>query len=215
MRQVERFILLQAIDSLWVRHLTDLDMLREGINLVSIGQRDPLVEYKREAFAMWEELQDQIQRQVVQSIYRIEPAAPQNQLQQAHSTTEAKLIASANSGNNRLQGPPQRNGASSGSAAPSAAPQTNTIRARDIRATLGGSAASVAVPPSGQPRPKPVAETAPEPIRADVWDKVGRNDPCPCGSGKKFKNCHYPEIQRQRQTVAQTDVKRAVGKRKH
>src|SRR5262249_26457630 len=66
MRMVEKQIMLRAVDQFWIRHLTDLDILREGIGLVAIGQRDPLVEYKRDAFAMWEELQSQIQHQIVQ-----------------------------------------------------------------------------------------------------------------------------------------------------
>ncbi len=165
MRVAERQVMLRAIDNLWVRHLTDLDVLREGIGLVAIGQRDPLVEYKREAFAMWQELQAQIQRQVVQLIYRVE-LAPQQPI-----------------------------------------PPTNTLNARNVRAALGMIGGNT-------PRPKPVQETAPEPARADAWDKIGRNDPCPCGSGKKFKNCHYPEIQRQRQTVAQEEVKKTAGKRR-
>ncbi len=164
-RLAERQVMLRAMDSLWVRHLTDLDMLREGINLVAIGQRDPLVEYKREAFDMWKELQSQIQRQAVQLMYRIE-LAPQQ--------------------------PP--------------AQPTNTLNARNVRAALGaiGGNAPKAVRPQ---------DSAPEPVRADAWDKAGRNDPCPCGSGKKFKNCHYAEIQRQRQTVAQDEVKRTVNRR--
>ena len=174
MRVVERQVMLRAIDTLWVRHLTDLDMLREGINLVAIGQRDPLVEYKREAFSMWQDLQSQIQRQIVQLIYRVEVVA---------------------------QPPPEIQ-------RPALPQPTNTLNARNVRAALGAVGGNT-------PRPQPVQDTTPAPIRADMWDKVGRNDPCPCGSGKKFKNCHYPEIQRQRQTVAQEDIKKTVGKRRH
>jgi len=174
MRVVERQVMLRAIDTLWVRHLTDLDMLREGINLVAIGQRDPLVEYKREAFSMWQDLQSQIQRQIVQLIYRVEVVA---------------------------QPPPEIQ-------RPALPQPTNTLNARNARAALGAVGGNT-------PRPQPVQDTTPAPIRADMWDKVGRNDPCPCGSGKKFKNCHYPEIQRQRQTVAQEDIKKTVGKRRH
>jgi hypothetical protein len=71
---------------------------------------------------------------------------------------------------------------------------------REGLATFGGSAM--------QARPQPVRDTAPEPIRADVWDRTGRNDPCPCGSGKKYKNCHYRQVQEQRQAVAGNGKKR-------
>ncbi len=165
MRVAERQVMLRAVDNFWVRHLTDLDMLREGINLVAIAQRDPLVEYKREAFAMWQDLQSQIQQQVVQLIYRVE-LAPQQPT-----------------------------------------PQSNTLNARNVRAALGAIGGNA-------PRALPAQDAAPEPVRADAWDKAGRNDPCPCGSGKKFKNCHYPIIQAQKQTIAQGDVKKTVGKRR-
>jgi preprotein translocase subunit SecA len=71
MSRAERLVYLSAIDSHWRRHLTDLDILREGIGLVSVAQRDPLVEYKREAFSMWEELQNQIRLQAARDIFRV------------------------------------------------------------------------------------------------------------------------------------------------
>src|SRR5690606_2513598 len=79
MTQAEREVLLNAVDTLWQRHLTDLDVLREGIGLVGYGGRDPLVEYKRESFQMWTALQEEIQAKVVQDIYRVVPRerAPQ------------------------------------------------------------------------------------------------------------------------------------------
>jgi len=173
MRIAERQIMLQVIDRLWVRHLTDLDVLREGIGLMAIAQRDPLVEYKREAFIMWEELQAQIQRGVIQLIFRVE-LAPQSQ---------AQLAA--------------QNGAPAATLA-----QANTIGARNVQARQASIAKYLPREggEAGQGAPRPVADSAPEPMRATEWDKVGRNDPCPCGSGKKFKNCHYPIIQAQRQT---------------
>ncbi|MEP7284879.1 MAG: preprotein translocase subunit SecA [Chloroflexota bacterium] len=152
MRIAERQITLRAVDQFWVRHLTDLDILREGIGLVAIGQRDPLVEYKREAFAMWEELQAQIQHQIVQWIFRVELAQQQ----------------------------PQR-----------VAP----MNYQNVKQGLGGVGANAIMnnPAVGNGRPQPVRDTVAEPIRADVWDRTGRNDPCPCGSGKKYKNCHYKQ----------------------
>ena len=70
-------MLLNAIDYHWRRHLTDLDVLREGIGLVSIAQRDPLVEYKREAFVMWEDLQQQIATTSVRNLFRMQAANAQ------------------------------------------------------------------------------------------------------------------------------------------
>ena len=148
MRYAERYVILRVVDNLWIHHLTDLDILREGIGLQAYAQRDPLVEYKREAHAMWEQLLGQIQRQVVELIYRVEPQAQ----------------------------PPQQ---------------------RQVR-YLGSQG------DGGRPAA----------VRADQWANVGRNDPCPCGSGKKFKHCHYREVQKLRQTVEQSAVKRTVKRRR-
>jgi preprotein translocase subunit SecA len=119
-------VMLRAIDTHWQRHLTDLDVLREGIGLVSIAQRDPLVEYKREAFAMFNEMRTEIRRQAVQDIFRA---------------------------------------------------QINVIQRQPVQRKIQAV------------RPGAVQESKPEPARAA--HKLGRNDPCWCGSGKKYKQCHY------------------------
>ncbi|MCZ2097700.1 MAG: preprotein translocase subunit SecA [Anaerolineae bacterium] len=159
MAQAEREVLLNAVDTFWQRHLTDLDMLREGIGLVGFGGRDPLVEYKRESFQMWTGLQEEIKARVVQDIYRVIPrerAAP-------------------------------------------------VVRLTNIRTGRG------ALPVGATPN----TPAAPEPVRnVGMFDNVGRNDPCPCGSGKKFKHCHYPEIQKQRQTVAPEIVRHQAPRRR-
>ncbi len=126
MHHVEKWAMLGAVDQHWQRHLTDLDVLREGIGLMSVAQRDPLVEYKRESFAMWRGMLDEIR---TQAAYRL---------------LTAQLA--------RQQPPPQRR--------------------QMVRASGGGA-----------------AESRPEPVRAQ--HKLGRNDPCWCGSGKKYKFCHY------------------------
>ncbi len=125
MPQAERFVMLKAIDDHWQRHLTDLDILREGIGLMSIAQRDPLVEYKREAFMMFGSLRKQIDRQATHVIFTA-------QLQQV---------------------------------------QRQPVR-RQMQAI----------------RPGAEADKKPEPVR--VVNKLGRNEPCWCGSDKKYKDCH-------------------------
>ncbi|MDZ4770683.1 MAG: preprotein translocase subunit SecA [Chloroflexota bacterium] len=140
MRQVERIVMIRAIDFYWRRHLTDLDVLREGIGLVAMAQRDPLVEYKREAFGMWEALQGEIRTRAGHDIFRMQVSTPA-----------------------QLQRVTQR-----------AAPQN----VQAIKASSGGA----------------VANKKPEPIRkTGVKANIGRNDPCWCGSGKKYKNCHYKQ----------------------
>jgi preprotein translocase subunit SecA len=121
MRQLERLLMLHTVDTLWVRHLTALDELREGIGLRAFAQRDPLVEYKREAFDTFEELKTAIGGEVAHRIF----------------------FAS-------VQRQPAR---------------------REMRAYR----------PGAEARSKASARAKAE--------KVGRNDPCPCGSGRKYKNC--------------------------
>jgi preprotein translocase subunit SecA len=171
MRLVERNIFLASIDQFWVRHLTDLDILREGIGLMAYANRDPLVEYKRESFVMWEALQSQIRRQVVHSLLSFE--LPQQEAQ------------------------PNR------AAAPVA--PTNTIRATNIRAQQASVKDYVAdkrAAVNERPTANASRNASQEPVTADVWAKTGRNDPCPCGSGKKFKNCHYLILAEQKSTTA-------------
>ena len=146
MRLLERLVLLRAIDSLWVEHLTGMDEMREGIGLQAYGQIDPLVAYKREAFAMFEQLMANIRNMLARSIYHVElmrqpPPAP--------------TVAGANGA--------AGNGDGDGDAAP---------------------AAGQAGPRNLRTNREPVA------VAATGKQKVGRNDPCPCGSGKKYKKCH-------------------------
>jgi preprotein translocase subunit SecA len=136
-RQVEKFVLLSVIDNLWMDHLDAIENLRQGIGLRGYGQKDPLVEYKNEAFKMFEQLINAIDDQVVHRIYKIQVQAPPD-MPQEHQ----HMVAQPAGGN-------------------------------------------VGAEVSQSSTPKPAAET-------QVKKKLGRNDPCWCGSGKKYKKCHYP-----------------------
>ena len=144
MRSVERWVLLHTIDSKWIEYLTQMEHFREGIGLVAYGQKDPLIEYKNEAFTMFQELIAAIQADIVANIFRVQvhqepaPPAPVRRLIETGPAQAAGTVGEAN-GNG--------NGAAAGRPLPEAA-----------AAMAGG--------------------------------KVGRNDPCPCGSGKKYKRCH-------------------------
>lgn len=135
---IEKGFYLRAIDTLWVEHLDQMAYMREGIGLRGYGQKDPLVEYKNEAYGMFSELMSNIQKQVVYSIYKmadVKKLAPEpQQLQKQHLHGAQKNMGKTNGA-----GP-----------VPAAAVQS----------------AEISLP------------------------KVGRNDPCPCGSGKKYKKCH-------------------------
>ncbi len=134
MRLLERLLLMQTIDRLWVEHLTAMDEMRQGIGLQAYGQQDPLVAYKREAHDMWSQLLENINRNVVQAIYHVALSAQ----------------------------------------APTQSP-------------VASGAASGTLSKLSENRPGQTAASAP---KAADGKKIGRNDPCHCGSGKKFKKCH-------------------------
>ena len=138
MHRAERFIMLSSLDQFWRRHLTDLDILREGIGLMAIAQRDPLVEYQRAAFGMWGELQQQIRQKAAHDLLNVRVQTAQQQ--------------------------PRR---------------------RQYQAIRPGVANGA-------------AEAKPETIRKSAKEKIGRNDPCWCGSGKKYKQCHMKQDQKER-----------------
>jgi preprotein translocase subunit SecA len=123
MRDLERMVMLNITDNLWRQHLYEMDYLEEGIHLRAYGQRDPLTEYQREAFTMFEEMKAELREEFVRYIYRVELVREQ----------EAK---------------PQR-------------VQTNVSESDGVPAQTQATS-----------------------------DKVGRNSPCPCGSGRKYKKCH-------------------------
>jgi preprotein translocase subunit SecA len=144
MREAEKTLLLRSIDGLWVKHLTSMDHLRGGIGLQGYGQRDPLVEYKREGYKMFKSLLASIQDEVVYNIYKT--AVVQNLIREQ----EAPRFQIQEKG-----------------------PAKTMAEGKDVFASV--------LTASGAVTPKP---------RDVEGHKVGRNDPCPCGSGKKYKRCH-------------------------
>jgi preprotein translocase subunit SecA len=148
MREIERYVVLSVVDTRWREHLENMDYLREGIHLRAMAQKDPLVEYRGEGHAMFEELGRSIREEVVLTLFHVE-LAPQDveQLQPAEQQGALQYEHETSSG------------------------------ADAIAAAGGGSATAVAAPP----RPQQVVNEHPD---------IGRNDPCWCGSGKKYKKCH-------------------------
>jgi preprotein translocase subunit SecA len=132
-RQVERWVMLRTIDQKWIEYLTTMEHFKEGIGLRAYGQRDPLVEYKNEAFHMFTELEESIQADIVANMFRV-----QVQHEPPPMPAPPRVLAAS--------GPRAADGGNGGS-------------------YLGSA----------------------EPVAAG---KVGRNDPCPCGSGLKYKRCH-------------------------
>jgi preprotein translocase subunit SecA len=189
--QVERLVLLRTIDSLWVEHLTELDDMRRGIGLRGYGGTDPLNEYKREAFKLYEELRGFISKQVANNIFRVQiQVAPQPVTETATAPIAASATSDGNGAGASATGagsaprPPAR--PTTAAAAPAAIPPGLAAAARrgiqyqhgDAPVTADGAAPAAA---GGSPARAPTTNTGP---------KLGRNDPCWCGSGKKFKRCH-------------------------
>jgi preprotein translocase subunit SecA len=145
MRRLERLVMLRVVDNRWIRHLTDLDELREGIGLRAFAQQDPLIAYKREASEMYSELVDSISHDIAYSIFHVQlmtrpPAPPVRQIQ-----------------TNRSDGGSQ------------------------------------------------------QPVRAASKGQLGRNDPCWCGSGKKYKQCHMRDDAGRAPASAPTGVGAPAG----
>ncbi|HVL66386.1 MAG TPA: preprotein translocase subunit SecA [Vicinamibacterales bacterium] len=163
LRRVERDIMLQIVDAQWKDHLYSLDHLKEGIGLRGYGQRDPLVEYKKESYALFLAMKDRVDEEMVRYLWRLTPVL---------SETGEALPPVQRQAPRR---PPQIT-----MSGPATTPPPSPFGA------FGGGAA---VPPD-TPRPARVGgDDAVKQVRRDE-PKVGRNDPCPCGSGKKYKKCH-------------------------
>ena len=160
MRQVERQIMLQIIDTKWREHLYEMDYLQEGIHLRAMGQKDPLVEWQREGFDMFGMMMHGIAQEFVKYVMH------------AQVTVTQQEASEAGVSNLQTSGPDDPSSSGSNMAAAAAA-----------QATLdaGGDAA--------QPAPAE-EEVVNVPVVKSEWDKTPRNAPCPCGSGKKFKMCH-------------------------
>ena len=137
MRQLEKFVMLQTLDAIWKDHLLSMDHMKEGIGLRGYGQKNPLQEYKKEGFALFELMMAQFQTDVVEKAFAVQVTTQSDvqQLEQRRAEEPKQMVMSG-----------------------------------------GGAAAAP-------------ARTAKKTVRHEQ-DKVGRNDPCPCGSGKKYKKCH-------------------------
>ncbi|MGA7226020.1 MAG: preprotein translocase subunit SecA [Candidatus Acidiferrales bacterium] len=154
LRWLERHILLDVVDGQWKDHLLTLDHLKEGIGLRGYGQMDPLVEFKKEAFVLFDDLMNRIDTEAVRFLFLVRPAEPT--AAPAQTTTTAPKPAAPR-------------GLSQYS------PEEMERRQRRQQQQLQFQAGAAPV-------------EAPKPVRSGA--KVGRNDPCPCGSGKKYKKCH-------------------------
>ncbi len=181
MRYHERMVMLSVIDGLWKDHLLSMDHLKEGINLRGYAQKDPLVEYKRESFELFEAMMLKFQEDTARFLFRMQILGPDGQpvteaVRPRGPVPQAPPVASAARPVGAGDGAPRE------IAIPARAPSTtidqiekefHRKKERELAAASrqGGGDSSL-------------------PTQRRTGEKVGRNDPCPCGSGKKYKKCH-------------------------
>src|SRR5215467_5662012 len=167
LRRVERDVMLQIVDTQWKDHLYSLDHLKEGIGLRGYGQRDPLVEYKKESFELFQDMKGRVDEETVKLLWRLRPVL----------SDEGQMPA------------PRRAPARQRSPLILSGPAEEPVSAF-AGATRSAVATPVGAPPPGrQPARVGGDDAVVKTVRRDE-PKVGRNDPCPCGSGKKYKKCH-------------------------
>ena len=173
LRWLERRIILDVVDTQWKDHLLSLDHLKEGIGLRGYGQKDPLVEFKKEAFVLFEDMMTRIDNETVRYLFHVQveqgsapppqqrevAAAPQQRQMQSAATAVASAAARAEEAPAKLPDFAR------------ALEKKHERQQKDLQFQAGAAQAE-----------------APKPVKAGA--KVGRNDPCPCGSGKKYKKCH-------------------------
>jgi len=168
MERVERDVMLQMVDQQWKDHLYSLDHLKEGIGLRGYGQRDPLVEYKKESFELFQAMKLRVDDEIVRFLWRLRPVLTEE-------------------GGAPVAMPPRR------APRPKAPIILSGPSDQSAPAFPGAATAPPGLPPPGPTNRQPPRvggdDAAVKTVRRDE-PKVGRNDPCPCGSGKKYKKCH-------------------------
>ncbi|MEO0428322.1 MAG: preprotein translocase subunit SecA [Pseudomonadota bacterium] len=172
MRQIEKQVLLQILDHHWREHLVMLDQLRSVIGLRGYAQRDPLNEYKSEAFQLFESLLARLRTDVTRQLMAVRLISPEEQAERERIMREAA---------DRMR---------------RQAEQAAAAASLGAEALAGASDPGEALAPRGTPAPQLMEAPATvdvlerDPENPETWGKIGRNEPCPCGSGKKFKHCH-------------------------
>jgi preprotein translocase subunit SecA len=163
MRFIEKSLLLQVLDAVWKEHLYALDHLRQGIGLRAYGQRDPLNEYKAEAFALFNAMLDELKERVTMMLARVELAPEQ----------PAPV----------MQPPPMQ-------VVESHPEPVSALGAREPEMALEGASAGGRAPMAVATQPTMRAGGEVDPNDPSTWRNAGRNAMCPCGSGRKYKHCH-------------------------
>ena len=171
MRRLEAQVMLRIMDTRWMTHMQEMDYLRAGIGLRAFGQRDPLTEYKNEAYAAFSELRDVMYEDYLRTLLRIQLASVEEE--QPESSTLRGASYSGPSGD-----------------VPSISNEMRAqLRSQQAQGDGGAAAGAAGVGGKGGREAPRKAQTVVK-DKDDPYATVGRNDPCPCGSGKKYKKCH-------------------------
>ncbi len=167
MQSLQTQVMLRIIDTRWMAHLQEMDYLKAGIGLRAFGQRDPLVEYKNEAYLAFQNMTASMYEDFLRTLLRLQVAV--KEVPEQKNPLEGKVSYSS----------------------PEAALSSSETSAQRVRA----SKAQAEGMPAAPPKPAPTGKTRPiEKDKDDPFAGIGRNDPCPCGSGKKFKKCHGANV---------------------
>jgi preprotein translocase subunit SecA len=180
-RDIEKFTSLSVIDTLWIQHLDTLDDLREGIGLRAAGQRDPLVEYKQEAFSLFEKLIGSIDYEIIHRIFKVQISqeqAVERLEEQGVEVHEESSITNPQKSQAQISSPVAVNDSYS--------KNPNEMTDDELEAEIARLEEEERTGKSIQTPNNPFSSQRPTPLKVE---KIGRNDPCPCGSGLKFKKC--------------------------
>jgi preprotein translocase subunit SecA len=218
MRELERRVVLSVLDRKWREHLYEMDYLREGIGLRGYGQRDPLVEYQREGYDMFGAMMEGIKEESVGNLFNLQVQVQENPIVEEDGTAiaasaEAPAIDTPEAASPAPGIPgPRAGGAHARGSAPAATPGPRTGGGAHAKPPAGQGPVAQASGAAGQSPAIPAGlaprraqrleysapsvdggthvETSRSQAGGDEYSRVGRNDPCPCGSGRKFKRCH-------------------------
>jgi preprotein translocase subunit SecA len=212
MRELERRVVLSVLDRKWREHLYEMDYLREGIGLRAMAQRDPLIEYQREGYDLFNTMMEGIKEESVGNLFNLKVEVQENPIVEEAGDAPAGLAGAAGLAAPAAQQQPPSVGRHARSSARPAQPrgaqadgaaEAGVARAANGDARQQSSGASVTAPGLSRPqRPTRLSYSAPsadgggqverhtEGAGDGKFAKVGRNAPCPCGSGKKYKVCH-------------------------
>lgn len=172
-----RFVILNTLDKLWMDHIDALSELRSGVGLRGYGQRDPLVEFKNEGYRLFEKLINDIDFEIVQRFHNMKIRTPDSVRIQSDN-----VLDKAQAQHQAIGQYAARETVGAGAQAQSSQGQTAQNQPRQVKTSDGTTATVVRTGDQGTFE------------KSDKAKDLSRNDPCPCGSGKKWKNCHYPDV---------------------